>query len=44
MVFADLTFLYLFLPLNLLLYYAVPRNGWRNTVLTVFSLVFYRKL
>ncbi|MBR5559591.1 MAG: MBOAT family protein [Oscillospiraceae bacterium] len=41
MIFADLTFLYLFLPLNLLLYFAVPRNGWRNTVLTAFSLVFY---
>ncbi len=41
MVFADLTFLYLFLPLNLLLYFVVPRNGWRNVVLTIFSLVFY---
>ena len=41
MVFADLTFLYLFLPLNLLLYFAVKNNVWRNTVLTVFSLVFY---
>jgi len=40
-VFADLTFLYLFLPLNLLFYFAVPRNGWRNAVLTIFSLVFY---
>jgi len=40
-VFADLTFLYLFLPLNLVLYFAIPRNGWRNLVLTVFSLVFY---
>ena len=41
MVFADLTFLYLFLPLNLLLYFAVPYSGWRNAVLTIFSLVFY---
>ncbi len=41
MVFADLTFLYRFLPLNLLFYFAVPNNKWRNAVLTVFSLVFY---
>ena len=40
MIFADLTFLYLFLPLNLLLYFLVPRS-WRNGVLTLFSLVFY---
>ncbi len=41
MVFADLAFLYLFLPLNLLLYFASKNNTWRNTVLTAFSLFFY---
>lgn len=41
MVFSSLTFLYLFLPLCMLLYYVLPWRGWRNGVLLVFSLVFY---
>ncbi len=41
MVFADLAFLYVFLPLNLLLYFVSKNNTWRNTVLTAFSLFFY---
>ena len=41
MVFADLIFLYLFLPLNLLLYFALPSLKAKNTVLIIFSLVFY---
>ncbi len=41
MVFASLVFLYLFLPLNLLLYYATKNIAWRNCVLVVFSLFFY---
>jgi alginate O-acetyltransferase complex protein AlgI len=41
MVFASLVFLYLFLPLNLALYYASKNEAWRNLVLVVFSLAFY---
>ena len=41
MVFSNLFFIYLFLPLNLLLYFAVKNQMWRNVVLLGFSLVFY---
>ena len=41
MVFADLIFLYLFLPLNLVLYYLFKSRTYRNFILTVFSLFFY---
>lgn len=42
MIFASLFFLYLFLPLNLLIYYAVfRRHVYRNFVLIFFSLFFY---
>lgn len=40
MVFSSLSFLYFFLPLTALLYFAVPA-GWRNGVLLAASLVFY---
>lgn len=41
MVFASLIFLFLFLPLNLLLYYSTKNATWRNWVLIIFSLGFY---
>lgn len=41
MVFASLTFLYLFLPLNLVLYYLWPNRTYQNVLLTFFSLCFY---
>lgn len=41
MVFASLIFLFLFLPLNLLLYYSTKNAAWRNWILIVFSLFFY---
>lgn len=41
MVFSSLTFLYLFLPINLLLYFASKNKTYRNWVLIIFSLVFY---
>ncbi|MCB0775105.1 MAG: MBOAT family protein [Chitinophagaceae bacterium] len=41
MVFASLIFLFLFLPLNLLLYYSTKNATWRNLILIVFSLFFY---
>src|SRR5262245_44427980 len=40
MVFASPIFLFLFLPLTLAAYFALPR-AWRNGVLLVASLVFY---
>ena len=41
MVFSSSIFLFAFLPLVLLLYYATKRAGIRNAVLLVFSLIFY---
>lgn len=41
MVFSDLLFLYLFLPLCMILYYILPFRGWKNGVLIIFSLMFY---
>jgi len=40
MVFSGLTFLLLFLPLVLLVYFSVPQK-FKNTVLFIFSLIFY---
>lgn len=41
MVFASLIFLYIFLPLNLVLYYVSGNQVYRNVLLLVFSLIFY---
>lgn len=41
MVFANLIFIYIFLPLNLLLYFVTKNKAWRNAVLIAFSLFFY---
>ena len=41
MVFASLTFLYIFFPATLLLYYLVPSIRYKNGVLILASLVFY---
>ncbi len=41
MVFSDLLFLYMFLPLLALLYFVTPYNGVRRGVLVAFSLLFY---
>ncbi len=41
MIFANLFFIYLFLPLNILLYFIFKNKGYRNCVLVAFSLVFY---
>ena len=40
MVFSGIPFLYFFLPPLLLLYFLSP-NKWKNTVLLLFSMVFY---
>ncbi len=41
MVFSSLVFLYTFLPLCLVVYFACPDLRWKNLALTGFSLVFY---
>lgn len=41
MVFSDLFFLYIFLPLCLILYFVIKNIHYRNAVLIVFSMVFY---
>lgn len=41
MVFANLFFLYVFLPLNLILYFSTKNRTFRNAVLIFFSLFFY---
>lgn len=40
MLFSSLEFLFLFIPVSLLIYFVVPLR-WRNAVLFVFSLLFY---
>lgn len=39
--FADLFFLYVFLPAVLLLYYIIPNHHYRNGILLLASLIFY---
>ena len=41
LVFSSLFFLYLFLPLNLVVYYFAKTTKARNIVMLIFSLVFY---
>ncbi|HEY6063540.1 MAG TPA: hypothetical protein VIV35_08025, partial [Chitinophagaceae bacterium] len=41
MVFASLLFLFIFLPLNLILYYSSKNKKYRNYILIFFSLMFY---
>ena len=41
MIFASHLFLFLFLPLNLILYFAIPNIKVKNAVLITFSLLFY---
>lgn len=41
MIFASLLFLFIFLPLNLILYFTIPSLRVKNAVLILFSLLFY---
>ncbi len=41
MVFSSLSFLFIFLPILVTLYYSFPSRTWRNGILLVFSLLFY---
>ncbi len=40
MLFSSLVFLFFFLPVLLAIYYCAPKN-WRNSILLLFSIVFY---
>lgn len=41
MLFSSLTFLFMFLPLVLILYYVIKNRKYRNLILLIFSLIFY---
>ncbi|WP_276352753.1 MBOAT family O-acyltransferase [Cohnella caldifontis] len=41
MVFSSILFLYFFFPLLLLIYFVVPKTGFRNWILILFSFAFY---
>ncbi len=41
MVFSNLIFLYLFLPITVLAYFVIPSLAWKNAVLLLASLFFY---
>ena len=41
MVFSNLFFLYIFLPANIILYFAAPSMAVKNGLMVAFSLVFY---
>lgn len=41
MVFSSLVFIFVFLPINLILYYIVPSRTWKNAILILSSLIFY---
>jgi len=41
MAITSITFIFIFLPATLLLYFILPKNNWRNGVLIIASLVFY---
>jgi len=41
MPFSSITFIFLFLPFSLILFYILPYRGWRNAVLVFTSLVFF---
>jgi len=41
MVFSSLIFLYLFFPINIIFYFIIKNNNYRNIVLLSFSLFFY---
>lgn len=41
MLFSSLTFLLIYLPLTVIMYYLIPQRSWRNILLLFASLVFY---
>jgi len=41
MPFSSITFIFIFLPICLILFYILPQRGWRNTILVLASLLFF---
>ena len=41
MPFSSITFIFLFLPITLIIYFILPRKGWRNLLLVLTSLFFF---
>jgi alginate O-acetyltransferase complex protein AlgI len=41
LVFSSLLFIFVFLPLNLIVYYAIKSRTWKNAILIISSLFFY---
>jgi len=41
LVFSSLLFIFIFLPVNLILYYAIKSRTWKNAILIISSLIFY---
>lgn len=41
MVFSSSAFLYFFLPATIIAYFLIPSRAWRNSILLIFSLLFY---
>ena len=41
MPFSSITFIFLFLPITLILFYILPKKGWRQTILVLTSLGFF---
>ena len=41
MPFSSITFIFVFLPVLLILFYLVPKRGWKNSILVLASLAFF---
>lgn len=41
MPFSSITFIFVFLPILLVLFYIIPKRGWKNTVIVLSSLAFF---
>ncbi len=41
MPFSSITFIFIFLPVSLILFYIIPKSGWKNIVLVLASLAFF---
>ncbi len=41
MTFSSIHFLFIFLPVILILYYVLPFRGWRNSILLLGSVIFF---
>ena len=41
MPFSSITFIFLFLPITLILFYVLPKRAWQNTLLVILSFAFF---